>query len=121
MKKQNAVSLKEKQCRRCKITKARNHFTKDKNRPGGLTDYCRPCRSVMKATSKYKISEAEVEALWSSDCEICGSDQNIFIDHCHKTDIVRGALCRNCNHGIGQFFDNPKNLRRAAEYLERPR
>jgi Recombination endonuclease VII len=41
------------------------------------------------------------------------------IDHCHKTGVVRGILCRACNQGLGLFKDNPKLLRAGARYLER--
>jgi hypothetical protein len=58
------------------------------------------------------------------ECAICGydnlSNRNYFpvVDHCHKTGIVRGLLCGNCNHAIGKLKDDPKLLRRAADYLE---
>ncbi len=41
------------------------------------------------------------------------------IDHCHKTGVVRGILCDNCNWLIGHAFDDPKILRAAADYLDR--
>ena len=52
-------------------------------------------------------------------CHICGaSDQkSLAIDHCHKTNIIRGILCRRCNTGIGLFKDNPVLLNTAIEYL----
>lgn len=58
-------------------------------------------------------------------CAICGysdtRDKKMFpaIDHCHRTNVVRGILCMNCNMGIGKFKDDPKRLRRAAKYLSR--
>ena len=48
------------------------------------------------------------------------------IDHAHRDEktsarhdreSVRGILCQNCNAGIGQFHDNPDELRRAVDYL----
>lgn len=39
------------------------------------------------------------------------------IDHCHKTEKVRGLLCEHCNRGIGHFKDDPALLRRAIKYL----
>ena len=58
-------------------------------------------------------------------CAICGmsdtSDPKVFpfVDHCHSQKHVRGILCINCNHGIGQFKDSPALLRKAAKYVER--
>lgn len=56
-------------------------------------------------------------------CAICASElqdsKNTHIDHCHKTNKVRGVLCRKCNHGLGFFSDNPAALRAAANYIDR--
>jgi hypothetical protein len=41
-----------------------------------------------------------------------------MVDHCHKTGIVRGLLCVQCNLAIGQFNDNPEIVKIAAKYLE---
>jgi len=52
-------------------------------------------------------------------CKISKSDKNFDIDHCHKTKIVRGLLCRLCNMGLGYFKDSPELLEKAAQYLHR--
>lgn len=39
------------------------------------------------------------------------------IDHCHRTDKIRGILCHKCNTGIGLLNDNPKLLQNAIKYL----
>lgn len=39
------------------------------------------------------------------------------VDHCHTTGAFRGALCTNCNIGIGMFRDNPVALANAIIYL----
>lgn len=40
------------------------------------------------------------------------------VDHDHETGKIRGILHRTCNAAIGLLQDNPKILRKAAEYLE---
>jgi len=40
------------------------------------------------------------------------------IDHCHKTNKVRGILCTMCNKGIGLLGDDLEGILRAKEYLE---
>jgi len=56
-------------------------------------------------------------------CAICGKmippvwKTGVHIDHDHKTDKVRGLLCRGCNHGLGNFNDNTNTLMSACEYL----
>jgi hypothetical protein len=75
---------------------------------------------------KFGISLIQYNRLLSEQnhvCYICkGTDDysdNLAVDHCHKTNIVRGLLCRDCNRALGQFRDNVDNLQRAIEYLQR--
>jgi len=53
-------------------------------------------------------------------CAICGNipKETLQVDHCHKTGLVRGLLCRGCNSGIGGLRDNVDILKSAIEYLE---
>lgn len=59
-------------------------------------------------------------------CAICGDPpsgtnsrtDNLHVDHCHQTGRVRGLLCHMCNRGLGSMRDNPRLLRKGAEYLE---
>lgn len=76
---------------------------------------------------EYGLSLVEFSNLFEAQdgkCAICEysdtSNPRMFpvIDHCHTNKHVRGILCANCNHGIGNFKDNPKLLRKAAKYLE---
>lgn len=58
-------------------------------------------------------------------CAICGTDTptgkwKVFaVDHCHKTGIVRGLLCNECNRGIGLLRDSSDILKKALDYLNR--
>jgi|SRR5882724_11700394 len=51
------------------------------------------------------------------ECQICGSIENLHVDHCHISNKIRGMLCRNCNHGLGNFKDDPLLLQRALDYV----
>ena len=58
-------------------------------------------------------------------CAICKKEEvslrNSFlsVDHCHKTNKIRGLLCVKCNSGIEAFKDNPELIKKAIEYLEK--
>lgn len=58
-----------------------------------------------------------------SGCCICDktiedNGQLLSVDHCHKTNKIRGLLCSSCNFMIGLSKDSPIILRKAADYLE---
>lgn len=53
-------------------------------------------------------------------CSICSKHQGdvyLAIDHCHKTGIIRGLLCRKCNLALGHLDDNETTLYNALLYL----
>ena len=60
-------------------------------------------------------------------CDICGkslvnpifSKGDLHVDHCHKTNKVRGALCCNCNRLIGVALEDIKILENAIKYLRK--
>lgn len=47
-----------------------------------------------------------------------GTARNAHLDHCHRTNRVRGWLCSPCNRALGMIRDDPAVLRAAADYLE---
>lgn len=56
-------------------------------------------------------------------CRICGIHQSqlpksLHVDHCHKTNKVRGLLCKKCNSLLGFANDNMTILKNAITYLE---
>ena len=62
-----------------------------------------------------------------SKCAICKRDGftmakhhvlKLVVDHCHKTGLVRGLLCHNCNRALGLLQDSPEELLNAVKYLE---
>ena len=56
-------------------------------------------------------------------CKICGNPEpragnNLSVDHCHDTKIVRSLLCSNCNTVLGHAKDSISTLERCIEYLK---
>lgn len=71
------------------------------------------------AAGRYGMTREEYEAFVARPCDICGAeDRKRGVDHDHDTNKNRGALCHQCNVGIGMFKDDPDRLREAAAYLE---
>ena len=74
----------------------------------------------------FNISLKQLKALAEEQeglCWICGNTdprgENLAIDHCHDTGVVRGLLCSDCNRALGQFKDSIENLERAIMYLKK--
>jgi hypothetical protein len=57
-------------------------------------------------------------------CGICRTAQRyqrLTVDHDHKTNEVRGLLCKKCNHDLlGAAHDDVELLRSAVSYLDHP-
>lgn len=81
-------------------------------------------------TRTYGITLRDYEEMLKAQnslCKICGGtgfkmkehhDLLLVVDHCHKTGVIRGLLCHNCNRGLGLFKDSPEALQAAKDYLE---
>lgn len=56
-------------------------------------------------------------------CALCGRkcswQDNLSVDHCHKSGANRGLLCSKCNKGLGLFEDNIEVLKLAVNYLQK--
>ena len=68
---------------------------------------------------------AKLKAIQDPKCHGCHRLQSehpykrsYAVDHCHKTGIVRGLLCDQCNSILGRCSDDPAVLRRLASYLD---
>lgn len=116
------------ECSRCRRNRAERFYSG----PRGKT--CESCRkkSRSKAShetrvmSTYGLATGEYDTLFQSQggrCAICQGTrrQRLSVDHCHKTGLVRGLLCRMCNGRLlTSARDRPEVLRAAADYLENP-
>lgn len=67
----------------------------------------------------YNLDYNEVHSLIETkkQCEACGSTERLNIDHCHKTNKVRGMLCNSCNMALGQLGDSLERIERLYIYL----
>ena len=77
---------------------------------------------------KYELTIDDYEKLLKKQnnvCAICGckdkNRKNLSIDHCHKTNKIRGLLCCKCNSVLGLCRDNIKLLKSAIKYLKNSR
>lgn len=74
----------------------------------------------------YGITEADylkILAKQNGVCKICKQNSHLksgrlALDHCHKTNKIRGLLCTKCNAAIGMLQDDINLLKAAIEYLE---
>jgi hypothetical protein len=75
---------------------------------------------------RYGLTPFQLEALllMKKGCWICGREPKPgkprYIDHCHKTDRVRGVLCHKCNYRLlGRGLEDPMLHEWAAGYLRK--
>lgn len=75
---------------------------------------------------KYGITYEEFSRILISQngiCAICSYNlikrDEMFLDHCHNSNKVRGILCFTCNTGLGQFSDSKELLNKAIAYLDK--
>lgn len=122
-------------CTLCGLVKDVSHFTPTYT-GRSLRSHCNECRvedsrwrSVAK---KYGLSRAQYAELFASQggaCAICRKppppSRQLAVDHDHRCcpgeatcgKCIRGLLCTDCNHLLGQAGDDPEVLRAAAAYL----
>jgi hypothetical protein len=138
-----------KRCAQCKIKKNLEEFYNNPSAGKmGKGPYCKSCAKLRsklwKANNKDKVKIhkrrgrlKKVHNLSMEDyiillnnqngcCAICGNKESkhsispqLYVDHCHKTNVIRGLLCHSCNVGIGLFKDNISILESAIKYLKK--
>lgn len=65
-----------------------------------------------------KLSERQGNVCRCCNIHVSELKKGLFVDHCHKTGVVRGLLCQKCNMGLGLFNDDPHLLIEASKYLK---
>jgi hypothetical protein len=108
----------------------------ERNRHKSTSELCSACyeqtdeRKNWHYMKKYGIPVSEYNSMYELQnglCAICERPPQgntakwgrMCVDHDHETGKVRKLLCFNCNTVLGKMQDNPKLLRKAADYLER--
>jgi len=136
-----------KYCPDCQQTKPFDEFYKKGrnadylNSSAGYDGFCKSCRRTRQIAwrkkypqkaknvdlkSYFGIGIEQYNEMFSKQdgrCGICRRHQSGFsralaVDHCHNTGKIRGLLCMECNHAIGQMDDDPERLISAANYLK---
>jgi len=117
-------------CSRCKIEKPlSDYYPKPDGQTGTHGSQCRLCvrEGVRegKRRREYGLNPEQWNELFAkqnNSCAICKTTKPgggaWSTDHCHKTGITRGILCRQCNLMLGFAKDNPDTLHAAIEYLQ---
>ncbi len=121
-----------KTCNKCHQELPETSFHKRTYRTGkvGLQPSCKQCAHKGRKKyykpheymrRKFSLTEQEYSELMEvQTCEVCGSDfgDKKCIDHCHKTEKIRGVLCHKCNTALGLVNDDPRILNKLSQYLE---
>lgn len=106
------------QCKQCRAEYTRNWQLANKDKV-----YYNLCRY------RYGMTPEAVTQLIADQnglCAICQQPptmkgprgQRLFIDHCHTSGKIRGAICNDCNLALGRAKDNVQILRSMITYLE---
>jgi len=81
---------------------------------------------IRDVAKKFNLPSEEYKAMVERQhnlCAICGGPPKqrtyLCVDHCHSKDKTRELLCITCNAGLGQFYDDPELLEKAAAYLRK--
>lgn len=120
------------------ISEAKNHISKKKSKCEGCgiifnpkpqqkfcSGICRDKHSRLK--HKFNISIKDYNNLLyqqKNRCKICGIHQskiedNLCVDHDHKTGKIRGLICHHCNRALGLVKDNPMICFKMIKYLKK--
>ena len=110
---------------RCKQCKTKHHWreggkAKENQKLYRKTKNYQKVRRNCAYNYRYGISLEEYNQLYAMQnglCKICEQQKDLHVDHDHKTGVVRGLLCTDCNKGLGLMRDDIIILSNAIKYL----
>jgi hypothetical protein len=112
-----------------------DEFCRNKNEPTGRATYCKTCHNARcretrerrhggsreyQLKARYGIGQVDVDRMLADQgglCAVCDKADPEHMEHDHKTGVVRGMLCFNCNQALGNVRDSAYVLDRLREYL----
>lgn len=120
----------QKFCFWCKTDKPIINFNISNKTLGHHYPACSECQpEYLKAKGikrRYKMDYENYLRMVESGCEVCGSNDNLYIDHNHECcpteftcgKCIRGVLCRDCNFAEG-LISTVQRAKRLLEYMEK--
>jgi len=81
--------------------------------------YCTSCtdKGWGVYATRYNMTLTDLQQM-PTQCEICGSEEQLCIDHDHDTGKYRGVLCHGCNVSLGLLKEKIPTLENAIKYLK---
>tara|TARA_R110001583_G_scaffold55112_1_gene167906 strand:- start:4 stop:495 length:492 start_codon:yes stop_codon:yes gene_type:complete len=116
-------------CIECYEEKPLKEFEFSMGSHQGVRGNCKKCRNRSRSIREaYRKKNGQPDKNYK--CPICDrkkeewvsasrAGQSWAVDHCHKTEVVRGYLCHNCNAGLGLLKDDINNLEKGIQWLRR--
>lgn len=124
-------------CNKCRQSKTPAEMGRNRAKANGLHHWCLACRreqnnarnrardpaerSAHYRRRKYRLSPEMYDALrvvQAGKCAICKRRDAACVDHCHRTGVVRGLLCKDCNTML-RALDTWPHRDAAEAYLAR--
>lgn len=53
-------------------------------------------------------------------CALCGKECRLDLDHDHRSMLVRGLLCRDCNRALDEYEKKRRRFQHYEKYLADP-
>lgn len=110
-----------KRCQKCRATKPVSEFWARVASLDGLQKRCKECQQDTQRERLYGVTREQWDASlerFNYACANCGDEDDLCLDHNHKTSEPRGILCAPCNKALGLLRECPDRIRGLALYAQ---